>query len=40
MNMGIGPLRTGIFNVADIAISFGVVWLCAIYLKATKEKPV
>ena len=24
MNMGIGPLRTGIFNVADIAITLGV----------------
>jgi signal peptidase II len=24
MNVGIGPLRTGIFNVADMAIMFGV----------------
>lgn len=27
MNLGIGPLRTGIFNVADVAISAGLVWL-------------
>jgi signal peptidase II len=27
MNLGIGPLRTGIFNVADIAIVAGVVLL-------------
>ncbi|MBM4378856.1 MAG: signal peptidase II [Deltaproteobacteria bacterium] len=33
MNLGIGPLRTGIFNVADIAIVVGVVLL------ALPEKP-
>jgi len=27
LNLGIGPLRTGIFNVADIAITTGVVLL-------------
>lgn len=27
MNLGVGPLRTGIFNVADLAIVFGGVWL-------------
>lgn len=27
LNFGIGSLRTGIFNIADIAISAGVVWL-------------
>lgn len=27
INLGIGPLRTGIFNVADIAITFGALWL-------------
>ena len=27
MNIGIGPLRTGIFNVADVAIMAGVVLL-------------
>jgi signal peptidase II len=27
MNLGIGPLRTGIFNVADVCITTGVVLL-------------
>lgn len=27
MNLGLGSLRTGIFNVADLAIVFGGVWL-------------
>lgn len=27
MNLGVGPLRTGIFNVADVAISLGAVLL-------------
>lgn len=27
VNIGIGPLRTGVFNVADVAIMAGVVWL-------------
>lgn len=27
MNLGIGSLRTGIFNVADVFITVGVVWL-------------
>lgn len=39
MNIGIGSLRTGVFNVADIAISFGAIWLCAISLKASKKVP-
>ena len=39
MNIGIGSLRTGVFNVADIAISFGVVWLCTISFKASKRQP-
>lgn len=26
-NLGIGPVRTGIFNVADVAITFGVITL-------------
>ncbi len=37
MNLGIGALRTGIFNVADIAISLGVVWLLTLSL--TKREP-
>jgi len=39
MNIGIGSLRTGVFNVADIAISCGVVWLFAIFFKASNKKP-
>ncbi|MDF0643920.1 MAG: signal peptidase II [Nitrospira sp.] len=27
MNLGVGPLRTGIFNVADVFITVGVLWL-------------
>ena len=30
MNVGIGSIRTGIFNVADIAITGGAVWLLVI----------
>lgn len=27
LNMGIGPLRTGIFNIADMAITFGALFM-------------
>lgn len=27
VSIGVGPLRTGIFNVADVAITVGAVWL-------------
>jgi signal peptidase II len=33
MNMGIGPVRTGIFNVADVAIMFGTLWLFTLLVK-------
>ena len=33
MNMGIGDFRTGIFNLADMAILFGMVVLLFIFLK-------
>jgi len=39
MNLGIGSLRSGIFNVADVAITAGVVWLCASSFKASAKKP-
>jgi signal peptidase II len=29
LNVGVGPLRTGIFNVADVAITLGVALLVA-----------
>ena len=38
MNMGIGSLRTGIFNVADVALSVGVAWFLVISLKDSKKK--
>lgn len=39
LNLGIGSLRTGIFNVADIAISAGVVWLlCGEFLQRQVQK--
>lgn len=33
MNVGIGPLRTGIFNVADMSITFGVLWFLFLIIK-------
>ena len=33
MNVGIGPLRTGIFNVADMSITFGVLWFFILAIK-------
>jgi len=32
LNVGIGPLRTGIFNLADLFLTIGVVWLLFIPL--------
>ncbi len=37
MNLGIGNLRTGIFNVADVAITVGVIVLMAISWRDEKE---
>ena len=34
MNMGIGPLRTGIFNVADLFITFGAIFLFILLILA------
>jgi signal peptidase II len=28
LNLGIGPVRTGVFNVADMAVTFGVLTIC------------
>ena len=33
MNVGLGPLRTGVFNVADMAIMFG----CALFFYVQRE---
>jgi signal peptidase II len=38
MNIGIGSLRTGIFNVADVAITFGIIWYFIISLKNQKNE--
>lgn len=38
MNIGIGPLRTGIFNVADMAIMAGAIML--LYLSVKTSDPV
>lgn len=37
INIGIGPVRTGIFNVADVSISTGVLVLLAIGLIRSKR---
>lgn len=34
-----GPLHTGVFNVADIAITFGVIWLFVSALLPQKKAP-
>jgi signal peptidase II len=39
LNIGIGPLRTGIFNVADMAILLGVVLLLAGSIRAGRTPP-
>ena len=33
-----GPLHTGIFNVGDMAITFGVVWLMASWMFSTRRR--
>ena len=33
MNIGIGPIRTGVFNVADLAILAGIFIFAAFYAK-------
>jgi len=38
MNVGIGELRTGIFNIADMVILAGIIWY--FFTNFTKEKPV
>ena len=34
LNVGIGPVRTGIFNVADMAVTFGVI----VFIIATRGR--
>ncbi len=40
MNLGVGPLRTGIFNVADIVIVFGCCWLLVEVVTRPSIEPV
>lgn len=35
MSIGIGSLRTGVFNVADLAITLGVVWFLFISVRSS-----
>ena len=37
MNVGVGSLRTGIFNVADLYITFGAIFLFVLILMEGKE---
>jgi signal peptidase II len=37
LNVGIGPVRTGIFNVADVAIMTGVALLVADYYRSARR---
>lgn len=38
MNVGLGPLRTGVFNVADMAITVGSIWLLVHSIRTTESK--
>ena len=37
LNVGIGPLRTGIFNVADMAITFGALFMLAETMRSSRS---
>lgn len=37
--MALGPLHTGVFNIADIAITGGVIWLLVSWFLAKKPTP-
>lgn len=39
LNVGIGPLRTGVFNVADVAIVVGVIFLTLAFYRAAGDAP-
>lgn len=40
INVGIGPVRTGIFNIADVAILAGAIGLVAVEYWQGRKKPV
>jgi signal peptidase II len=37
ISIGVGPIRTGIFNVADVAIMGGSIFLCLVVLRKPKK---
>jgi signal peptidase II len=37
--LSLGPLHTGVFNVADIAITGGVIWLLISWMRAKNVSP-
>jgi signal peptidase II len=37
LNVGIGPLRTGIFNIADMAITFGALFMLAESMRSSRS---
>lgn len=39
INVGIGPIRTGVFNVADMAITFGAIAIGFLTLKRETDEP-
>jgi signal peptidase II len=40
LNFGIGSLRTGILNVADMSVTFGVIYLIIEQIKGNRLRPV
>ena len=38
MNIGIGPIRTGVFNIADIAITIGAIWFIFLSIRHGKNE--
>jgi len=39
LSLGIGPVRTGIFNLADVAITLGALLLATLQLRSLSENP-
>jgi signal peptidase II len=37
LNLGIGPLRTGVFNVADVAITLGAAWMMVLLSRGPRR---
>ena len=38
MNLGIGSLRTGVFNVADVTLSLGIAWFFIISYQESRDQ--